>query len=437
MLKTLKIALREYKATVKTKGFIIGLIIAPIFMSGSVIGIALLKDQVDITDKKVVILDKSGIMADYLIQLAEERNEQEVYEPETEKKIKPAYLLEEITPNLDDPNAQRLELSNRIRAKEIYAFMEIGSDIAHPKPDRSTSRITFHGENSAMDDLRSWLRQPVNDRLRHFRLEEAGIGEAEVQDLFYWISVEGMGLVTTDESGEIKDAERTSELEALIAPLIMMMLMFLMTMMGAMPLLNSVMEEKTQRIAEVILGAVRPFQFMMGKVVGGLGVALTVALVYLTMGVFAVSKYGVEDKIPLDVLPWFLVFLILLITMMGSIMAAIGSACNDAKDAQNLSFPAMLPNMIPMFIMFPILKEPLSTFATWVSLIPPFTPMLMVLRMSTPVAIPAWQPWVGVIGVIIFTIFIVWAGGRIFRVGILLQGTPAKLGNIVRWIARG
>jgi len=127
----------------------------------------------------------------------------------------------------------------------------------------------------------------------------------------------------------------------------------------------------------------------------------------------------------------------LLITMMGSIMAAIGSACNDAKDAQNLSFPAMLPNMIPMFIMFPILKEPLSTFATWASLIPPFTPMLMVLRMSTPVAIPAWQPWVGVIGVLIFTIFSVWAGGRIFRVGILLQGTPAKLGNIVRWIARG
>ncbi len=406
-------------------------------MSGSVIAIAVLEDQVDITDKKVVIIDNSGIMADYLIQLAEERNQQEVYEPETHKKIKPAYLLEEITPNLDDPDAQRLELSNQIRAKEIYAFMEIGSDVAHPKPDRTTSRITFHGENTAMDDLRSWLRQPVNDRLRRYRLEEAGIGEAEVQDLFYWISVEGMGLVTTDDSGEIKAAERTSELEALAAPLIMMMLMFIMTMMGAMPLLNSVMEEKTQRIAEVILGSVRPFQFMMGKVIGGVGVALTGALVYLTMGIFAVNKYDVEDKIPLDVLPWFLAFLILLITMMGSVMAAIGSACNDAKDAQNLSFPAMLPNMIPMFIMFPVLKEPLSAFSTWVSLIPPFTPMLMVLRMSTPVAIPAWQPWVGVIGVIIFAIFTVWAGGRIFRVGILLQGTPPKLGNIIRWIARG
>ncbi len=435
MLKALKIAWREYKATVKTKGFIIGLFLAPVLMSGSFIAITLLEGQVDVTDKRVIIIDHSDILADYLIALAKERNEAAVHDGNG-KKIQPAYLLEKIEPSEDLP-AQRLELSDRIRSKEIYAFLEIGPDVAHPGEDRTTSRIAFHGENTAMDDLRGWLRQPVNDQLRRYRLEEAGISETEVKDLFYWISVEGMGLISVDDSGEVKDAERTSELEALAAPLIMMMLMFIMTMMGAVPLLNSVMEEKTQRIAEVILGSVKPFQFMMGKVTGGIGVALTGAIVYVIMGLFAVSHFGVEDKIPLDVLPWFFFFLLLQITMMGSIMAAVGSACNDAKDAQNLSFPAMLPNMIPMFIMFPVLKEPLSAFSTWMSMIPPFTPMLMTLRMSTPMAIPAWQPWAGAAIILIAAVLSVWAGGRIFRVGILLQGTPPKLATLARWIIRG
>ncbi len=438
MVKALKIALREYIATVKTKGFIIGLVIAPIFMSGSFLAITFLEGQVDTTDKRVAVIDHSGIIAEYMINLAEERNAKTVYDQETGKKIQPAYLLEEIEPDPDDPLAQRLELSNKIRNKELYAFLEIGPDVAHPGEDRKRAQISFHGENTAMDDLRRWLRQPINDRLRRYRLEEAGIAESDVTDLFHWINVEGMGLVTLDdETGAVKDAEHTGELEALGAPLIMMMLMFIMTMMGAVPLLNSVMEEKTQRIAEVILGSVRPFQFMIGKVLGGLGVALTGAIVYVIVGLFAITKLGVEDRIPLDVLPWFFTFLILHITMMGSILAAFGSACNDAKDAQNLTMPVMLPSMIPMFIMFPVLKEPLSAFATWASLFPPFTPMLMVLRMSTPMAIPSWQPWAGVLIVLAFAIFSVWAGGRIFRVGILLQGTPPKLRNIVRWIARG
>ncbi len=435
MRKALKIAWREYKATVRTKGFIIGLVIFPLFMSGSFLAITLLEGQVDTSDKRVVIIDHSGIMADYLIEVATQRNETEIFD-DSGKKLKPAYLFEKIDPR-EDIQSQRLELSNRVRDKKIYAFLEIGSDVVHPREDISRSRIMFYGENTAMDDLRGWLRQPVNDRLRRYRLDEAGISEAQVADLFHWISVEGMGLISVDESGVVKDAERTGELEALGAPLIMMMIMFMMTMMGAVPQLNSVMEEKTQRIAEVIMGSVKPFQFMIGKVLGGLAIALTGATVYVILGLVTVTHMGIEDRIPLDVLPWFFFFMILHITMTASIMSAFGSACNDAKDAQNLGFPLMLPNMIPMFIMFPVLKEPLSAFSTWMSLIPPFTPLLMVLRLSTPITIPAWQPWLGAIIILLFTIFSVWAGGRIFRVGILLQGTPVKLGTIARWIIKG
>ncbi|MFH1845035.1 MAG: hypothetical protein ABIF77_17740, partial [bacterium] len=79
----------------------------------------------------------------------------------------------------------------------------------------------------------------------------------------------------------------------------------------------------------------------------------------------------------------------------------------------------------------------LSGFATGMSLIPPLTPMMMLLRQSSPVELPAWQPWVGLLGVVLYTVLCVWAGGRIFRVGISMQGATPKLGNILKWAVKG
>jgi ABC-2 type transport system permease protein len=129
--------------------------------------------------------------------------------------------------------------------------------------------------------------------------------------------------------------------------------------------------------------------------------------------------------------------MLLAIIMFGAMSAALGSTCSEAKDAQSLTFPTLLPAIFPMFIYFPVVKEPMGSFATWTSLIPPFTPVLMLLRQATPASVPAWQPIVGLIGVVIFTILFVWAGGRIFRVAILMQGTPPKLANLLRWAVKG
>ena len=123
--------------------------------------------------------------------------------------------------------------------------------------------------------------------------------------------------------------------------------------------------------------------------------------------------------------------------MVGAIMAALGSACNDAKDAQSMQFPAMMPLIIPMFIMFVMIQNPMSNFAIWASLFPPFTPMLMPVRMATSVTIPLWQPILGIILVLIFALFSVWAGGRIFRSAILLQGKKPKIGTLIKFIVKG
>jgi len=438
MRKIFKVAWREYKSTVRTKGFIIGLVVAPVLMSASGLVMALTKDRIDTRDKVIALIDRSGLLAEALTAAAEQRNAEVVFDRESGEKVRPAYTIEVVTPSDANPDAQRLALSNRVRRRQLHAFVEIGPGVVHPRENREAARILYYGENAAIDDVRGWLGRPLNDALRLHRLTDAGIDEDAVPDLFDYVSPEPLGLVSVDsETGEISAAERSNELGAILPPVAMLMLMFVMIMMGAVPQLNSVMEEKSQRIAEVMLGSLRPFEFMMGKLIGGVSVSLTAAVLYVAMGSWAVHHYGVAQYVPFEVLPWFFVYLISAVFMVGALQAALGSACNDASEAQSLAFPAMLPVMIPMFVMMPVIMAPQSSFATSLSLFPLFTPFLMLLRQTSAVGVPVWQPWVGLVGIALTTVLFVWLGGRIFRVGLLMQGTPPKFGNIMRWAFRG
>jgi ABC-2 type transport system permease protein len=436
--KLWKVALREYKATVRTKGFIIGLVLAPILMGGGAIGMALFKDRVDTRDRRVALLDRSGLLADVLVEAAETRNGQVVIDRASGEKVRPAYVIEVVEPHATARDAQLLRLSRRVRRGELHAIVEIGEGVLHPREHPATAAIAYYAENAALDEVRQWIGRPLNEELRRLRLIAAGIDPANIPDAFDWIYPESLGLVSVDpETGEITEAHRSTELQALLLPLIPVMLMFLMIMMGASPLLQAVTEEKSQRIAEVMLGSVKPFQFMMGKLVGGVGVSLTAASVYVVGGILFVRQLEFGQYVPYEILPWFFTYMVAAVFMYGALGAALGSACNDATEAQSMVLPSMLPVMIPMFVMMPVVLNPETAFATGLSLFPLFTPVLMLLRQGTPGGIPLWQPWVGLALVVLTAIAFVWAGSRIFRVGILMQGTPPRLGNIVRWAVRG
>ena len=438
MRKIVLRAVREYNAAVRTKAFIIMLVLMPVLMGGSLLATKIMEKHVDTTDKRIAVVDRSGVIAQFLVGAAEERNKAEVQEPETGKKIRPAYVIEVVPPNDANPDAQRLELSGRVKARELWAFVEIGKDVVEPGNDPQAAGIAYHSENALMDEAREWLVSPINNYLRGLRLGTAGLDAATVDRVTRWIPVEGLGLVTIDKAtGEVKGAERSSMVLALALPMVVMMLMFMMIAMGATPLINSVMEEKMQRIAEVLLGSVGPFQLMMGKMVGTVAVSLTMVAVYVVGGVGGAAYMGWSSYIPYHILPWLGVYQVMAIFMFGALFIAVGAACNDLKEAQSLMMPVWLLVMVPMFVFQPVLKEPLSGFSTWMSLIPPFTPLLMLLRQTTPAGVPAWQPWVGLAGVFVFTIFCVWAAGRIFRIGILLQGQPPKVREILRWALRG
>jgi len=438
MRKILILARREYRTAVRTRGFIIGLIVAPVMMGGSLIVFAIFQDNIDVTDKNIAVLDRSGVIAESIVEAAEFRNEHEIFDTVTDQKIRPGYNITVIEPDVADPYVQKLELSEKVRDKTYHAFVEIGPDVVHPGEDQEGYKIQYYAENSAIDDVRDWISWPINNRLRELRIEELNVSQEAVQDLFFWININGMGLITVDrKTGDVVEARESNVGETVIVPYIMMLLLFIMVMMAAVPLLSSVMEEKLERIAEVLLGTITPFQFMMGKILGSISVSLTASSVYVIAGIITASQLDMRHLIPYDVLPWFFVYLILNIVMIGSMMAALGSACNDSKDAQSLQFPAMLPVIIPLFLMMPVLIEPLSPLSTGLSLFPPFTPTLMLIRQVSPVTIPLWQPVVGVAGVAVFTLFTVWVAGRIFRTCILLQGQKPKILRLVKLAIKG
>jgi ABC-2 type transport system permease protein len=213
--------------------------------------------------------------------------------------------------------------------------------------------------------------------------------------------------------------------------------LFLIVMIGSTPHLGAVAEDKVQRVFEMLLVSASPFELMTGKVLSALGVSLTSSVFYIAGGLLALTGMASFGLAPLGLLPWFFVYLVADVLMISAIGVALGSACGTAQDAQSLAFLLFLPLLIPMLLLAPVLRQPHGPLAVVMSLIPPFTPVVMLLRQALPGGVPWWQPWLGLAGVTVYAVAVIWAASRIFRIGILSQGRAPKLAELAQWVLRG
>lgn len=443
MRKMLVVAIREYLAAVRTKAFVITLVIMPVLMSGSLVMQWLLRDYRDTRTKNFVIVDRTPAARLFpsLAKTIAAYNEKTI-DPATHKLILPRFEVEQAPASASTPEAiaeQRLELSERVRKGELYGFLDIGAeilDLSKVETGSNEHPIRYQSNHPTSLDFPRLIEKPLLRAIQDARITEAhvGVSPEKIQEIMRPASVEPLGLTERNPAGDIEDATLQSRIAPVAVPIGFMVLMFMVVMMTATPLMQGVVEEKMQRIAEVLLGSVRPFDLMLGKLLGMTAVSLTITSVYLGGAYWAAWRYGFDKYIPLPLLMWFAIYQALATLMYGSLFIAVGAACTDMKETQNLMWPVMLLVMLPMFLMGSILQEPNSAVGVGLSFFPFSTPMIMILRQSVPPGVSSWQPMLGVVLVFLMTLLCVWAAGRIFRVGILMQGKGAKLDEMVRWV---
>lgn len=455
MRKTLLIALRDYNASVRTKSFVISLVFLPVMMLGSFAVQALLKDRVDTKPKHFAVIDRTDGEAIFpaLLAAAETRNTTQIRDA-SGRQTKPAFVLEGVPPSATDAEAvaeQRLELSDRVRRGELAGVVEIGRDVdegapheqATPDRDDQESKaderqgVRFQTHSHTLRDFTTWLSQAVAGEVQKRRCKQKDLSPQAIAEVVRPVPVLARELSSRDPvTGAIRDGE-ANRMASVLLPVGLVMMMFMMIFVGATPLLQGVIEEKMQRIAEVLLGSVRPFPLMMGKLLGTLGVATTLSAVYLGGAYLAARHYGLAEHLSPTIVAWFAVYQVLGVLLFGSLFIAVGASCTNAQESQTLLMPVMLLAMLPLFVMTHVVTEPNSPLAVGASLIPTATPTLMLARIATAPGLPLWQPLLGVALVLLTTVACVWAAGRVFRVGLLMQGKGASFREMARWVVRG
>ena len=426
---------------VGTKAFLLGIMMMPVLMMGGLIVPKLMEKTGKQEDRTFAVFDGTGAILPQLEQAVVARNElvkkmlesddlTEEQRDELRDDTKITYVFEKLDTEMTPD--RKLELSDKIRSGELFAFLDIPANAL----DQNTTdaEIEFVSEESALSDSRRWMSSAINDIVKATRLQQAGIDPIAVTKASGRVPVRGRALYAKSADGTIEQAPEKDALTTLMLPFGYMMLMFVVILMAAQPMLESVLEEKSERIAEVLLGSASSNQLMAGKLMGNVAGSLTVFLLYAT-GAYALASYNNwTDMVHLELMPLFMLYQLLGVLFFSSIFMSIGAAVSQLKEAQSMLLPVWMLLMCPMFVWFNVIREPNGSIATGMSFFPPATPMTMTIRLTTGATIPTWQIVSSIALLIVATGLCVIAAGRIFQIGILWQGKTPKISQLLRWV---
>jgi ABC-type Na+ efflux pump permease subunit len=435
------VASTEFGSTVRTKSFIIGLLLLPVIMGASILLQLFVADRVDTRTRKFVVIDPGATVYPAIESAAKSHNEKlsEVKGKEARMPMEPKLAEAPSGSPVQDSPALDLELSDKIRRSEFDAYVVIPSGVLEAAgPDAKPAPVLYHSNNPNDDSVRKWLEEVVNNEVRARRFRAAGLDQALAERLSQPVTIENRGLVERSELGDagstLKSAEKVDQVRTAAVPAVLMFVMFFVIMTSAPQLLNSVIEEKMSRISEVLLGSVTPFELMMGKLIGNAGIAMLLASLYVAGGFIVAAYHGYANVVSPGLMVAFAFFLLLAILLFGSMYIAVGSACSELKDAQSLMMPVMLLSMFPIFVWNAVLRNPESPLSVGMSLFPPATPFLMLMRLALQPSPPAWQVGLGVVLTTLTAVATVWAAGKIFRTGLLMQGKAPSFAELARWV---
>lgn len=416
---------REYLTRVRTKSFIISTILAPIAII-LLIGIPIVLQLTDSEQRQVIgIKDEVGTILPRLVE-----SNTSLYAP---------------VPDVSIDSLRSLVLSGNIDGYMIINEQNV--------EENKEVELLYTGSGGI--NLISEIRSDIRLALQNERLDRAMVGDV-VQDILAMRTQ----LVTRKLTEEGEETQDTLAL-FMIGYIMCFVIYGAMFGYGAI-IMRSVIEEKTNRIIEVITSSVKPFELLMGKVlgVGALGLtqfmiwslsasgllALAVPVTALILGDSAsTSSLSPEAQAATAELPFeiptigaelwitFILFFLLGYLIYSALFAAVGSAVDSESDTQQLMLPIMLPIILPMLFLGRVAQDPDSTFSVVTSMIPFFSPMLMPVRVAMT-DVPAWEYFSAIALMTGTFIGLIWLSSRIYRVGILMYGKKASFKEMAKWI---
>lgn len=434
MSKAFVIFKREFEAQVRSKAFVIGTILGPTLMIG-------------IFAFQFLMFAKSG-GGEHTLAIVDASSEQ--IGVQVERALlsatasfpgqKPATFQTEVLPAGQDTAVIRAALEQRVAADSLDGYLLIPTGVV------TGEQATYYGRNATSEAVTDALRQALQRSVQTVRLGKEGIDPEKVGAALQPVR---MSTVKTDGKGAAGSAAA-----AQVLAMLMGLAIYMVVVMYGAGVLNAVLEEKRDRIVEVIVSSVRASQLLVGKVfgIGGAGLlqmliwVLTV-VVLVKFGPQIVGLFGVSEekaasftaamsmfpKVPAYVTVLFLAYFLGGFFIFATMYAMLGSIATNNQEAQQLMFPVMIPLIGGFLMLQPSLMNPDSAIAVAGSIIPFTSPIIMPAR-SVVAQVPLTHTILS-LALLATTVYaMIWIGAKIYRIGIFATGKRATWGDVIRWI---
>jgi ABC-2 type transport system permease protein len=414
---------REYLERVRSRSFVIFTLLMPAFMAGIVLVPAKLAEMnTGGVHNVVLVVDRPQIAQAVMRELGTPK-QQGGPDPDEGTLSPTTYVVQVDTTPTD---AERDVLRQQVSDGKITGFLWLTDDAL------ARHSITYSTKEAADFGKSFELRNAVRTAITKQHLAQKGMSGAEVDSLLMPLDLQTVRI----EKGH----EGASGTTVLITAVCMVMLLYVVVLIYGVAVMRSVIEEKSTRILEVLLSSVTSKELLAGKILGVGAVGLTQILIWVTCallfsvpGLIAAKPFLGEVHIPAAGMVAFAVFFLLGYLLYSSMYAAIGSMVTTDQEAQQMQWPAMIPVILAVFLMNPVLQHPNAPLSFWLSMVPFFAPILMLVRVLIEPP-PVWQLAL-CIGLMLATIYgLLSLASRIYRVGILMYGKRPTLAELRRWL---
>lgn len=418
-MKLLKVAKREYLDRVRKKSFLIGTILGPLLMGGWILVPGLLMEHAPEGRATVAVVDLTQSLYDGF----------ETALDDTLADGSKMFVLRKVVATEDRLDAVKKDLSAEVAAGVIEGYIVFPPDLV----DKGSA--TYFGKKVSNIRTLERIENGLNETVVARRLAAQGLEYAKVTEMLKRVKIETVQVLK--EGGE----KASGFEQAYLTSFVFIMILYMTILLWGIAVQRSIIEEKNNRVVEVLLSSLKPFDLMAGKIIGVGAVGLTQ---YALWGIFAlaISSYALSSgqfaqylTFEPATLAFFILFFVLGFLFYSTLFAGIGAICNTDQEAQQLQTPIVMCLAFTFLIPLAIMQNPDGTFAVVCSMIPFFAPILMFMRINILMP-PAWQIALSV-AILLASIYIAGVlSAKIFRVGILMYGKRPDLREVFKWLRR-